>query len=76
MNYQTLFTDDSSVRPQTVVVSTNMEKHEREIREEESQRRYHGANNLGTFGKHLRNISEASEKHLGDIWGDLACRSG
>ena len=63
---------DPSVRPQTVFVSTNMEKHEREIGEVESQRRNHRASNLGdilgAFGKHLRSISEASEKHLGDIW--------
>ena len=29
-----------------------------------------------TFGKHLGSIPEASEKYLGDIWGDLAPRSG
>ena len=63
--------NDPSVRPQTVFVSTNMENHEREIMEEESWRRNHGASNLGdilgAFGKHLGSISEASDKYLGDI---------
>ena len=46
------------------VFSTNLENHGREIREEESWRRNHGAGFLGgiweAFGKHLGGIWEAS----------------
>ena len=63
------------MRPQTVCFSTNIENHEREIREEDSWRRNHGASILGgiweAFEKHLGSILEASEKHLGtyeNIW--------
>ena len=51
--------------------STNLENHGKEIREEESWRRNHGASILGgiweAFGKHLGSIWEASGTHLGGI---------
>ena len=53
------------------VFSTNLENHGREIREEESWRRNHGAGFLGDIweasGGHLGGIWEASGKHLGSI---------
>ena len=59
---------DPRVRPQTVCVSTNMEKHEREIREKNPRGEIMEQVIWEAFGKHLGSISEASGKHRGDIW--------
>ena len=54
--------NDPSTRPQTSFLSTNLENHGREIKEEESWRRNHGAGFLG-------GIWEAYGMHLG--WDEM-----